>query len=147
MPYITNDETFEYHDDPIDISLQPKKKKLSSGLSLILFLIGGGFFLQTTLAANINLNSGGAVEFGQGIAMTAACSGANVLTVTPNSEFANVSGGGDHYLKNITVSGIPAGCNGVDFNISTYDSVTSTALSMFNSNKTVATIYNNAGTF
>ena len=141
------EEIFDYHDDPVELDFKPKKKKLSSGLALILFLVGGGFFVQTTLAANISLNSGGAVEFGQGIAMTAACSGSDVLTVTPNSEFVNVSGAGAHYLKTITVSGIPVGCNGVDFNISTFDSVTSTALSMFNSSKTVATIYDNAGTF
>jgi hypothetical protein len=141
------EEIFDYHDDPVDLDFKPKKKKLSSGLALILFLVGGGFFVQTTLAANISLNSGGAVEFGQGVAMTAACSGSDVLTVTPNSEFMNASGAGAHYLKTITVSGIPVGCNGVDFNISTYDSVTSTALSMFNASKTVATIYDNAGTF
>jgi hypothetical protein len=141
------EEIFDYHDDPVELGFKPKKKKFSSGLALILFLVGGGFFVQTTLAANISLNSGGAVEFGQGVAMTAACSGSDVLTVTPNSEFANASGAGAHYLKTITVSGIPVGCNGVDFNISTYDSVTSTALSMFNTGKTVATIYNNAGTF
>jgi hypothetical protein len=79
--------------------------------------------------------------------MTAACSGADALIVTPNSEFANASGSGAHYLKTITVSGIPAGCNGVDFNISVYDSTTSTALPMFGSTKSVATIWNNAGTF
>ena len=123
------------------------KKKISSVLALLLLIVGGTFLVQNTLAANISLNSGGAVEFGQGVAMTAACSGANTLTVTPNSEFSNSSGAGAHYLKTITVSGIPAGCNGVDFNISVYDSTTSTALPMFGSTKSVATIWNNAGTF
>ena len=123
------------------------KKKLSSIISLLLLIVGGTFLVQNTLAANISLNSGGAVEFGQGVAMTAACSGADSLIVTPNSEFTNTSGSGAHYLKTITVSGIPAGCNGVDFNISVYDSITSTALPIFGSTKSVATIWNNAGTF
>ena len=123
------------------------KKKISSLLALVLLIVGGTFLVQNTLAANISLNSGGAVEFGQGISTTAACSGSDVLTVTPNSEFANASGAGAHYLKTITVSGIPAGCSGVDFNISVYDSTTSTALPMFGSTKSVATIWNNAGTF
>jgi hypothetical protein len=123
------------------------KKKLSSIISLLLLIVGGTFLVQNTLAANISLNSGGAVEFGQGVAMTAACSGADSLIVTPNSEFTNASGSGAHYLKTITVTGIPVGCNGVDFNISVYDSTTSTALPMFGSTKSVATIWNNAGTF
>jgi hypothetical protein len=109
--------------------------------------VAGGAYIQTTLAANINLNSGGRVEFGQGISMVAACSGANSLTVTPNSEFVNSSGSGAHYLKSITVSGIPSECNGDDFDISVYDSTTSTALSIFATNKIVAKIWNDAGTF
>jgi len=147
MSYKEYGEPFDYHDDPVELNLEPKRKKYSSGLSLLLLLVGGGLLVQTTLAANISLNSGSAVEFGQGVAMTTACSGSDVLTVTPNSEFTNASGAGSYYLKTITVSGIPAGCNGADFNISVYDSVTSTALPMFNTNKTVAKIWNNAGTF
>ena len=79
--------------------------------------------------------------------MVAACSGANSLTVTPNSDFVNSSGSGAHYLKSITVSGIPAECNGDDFDISVYDSTTSTALSIFATNKKVVKIWNDAGTF
>ena len=79
--------------------------------------------------------------------MVAACSGANSLTVTPNSEFVNSSGSGAHYLKTITVSGIPSECNGDDFQISVYDSTTSTALPIFASTKTVASIWNNGGSF
>ena len=147
MSYAEHEEIFEYHDDPSDLYLKPRKKKSSTGLAVILFLAGGGIFLQGTLAANVSLNSGGAVEFGQGIAITAACSGDNVLTATPSSEFVNTAGGGNHYLKAITVSGIPSECIGADFNISTFDSATSTALPMFNTSKNIATVYNNAGTF
>jgi len=64
-----------YHDDPVEIS-EPKSKKLPAILAFILFVIAGGNFLQTTLAANIAFTGGG-VEFGQGIAVTAACSGAS----------------------------------------------------------------------
>ena len=149
MNYLKFDGASGYHDDPIfsDNEGDHGKRSLSSILALLLLIVGGTFLVQNTLAANINLNTGSAVEFGQGVAMTTACSGANVLTVTPNSEFTNASGAGAHYLKSITVTGIPAGCNGVDFNISVYDSTTSTALPMFGSTKSVATIWNNAGTF
>jgi hypothetical protein len=123
------------------------KKKISSGLAFLLLIIGGTFLVQNTLAANISLNSGKSVEFGQGIAFTSACSGSDVITVTPFSNFTNSSGAGTHYLNSIKVSGIPSGCNGSDFNISVYDSTTSTALAIFNSNSKVAVVYNNAGTF
>ena len=124
-----------------------RSRRMISMLSVVVLLITGGFFLQTTLASNININSSGNVEFGQGLTLTAACSGANVLTVTPNASFTNASGSGAFYLNTITVSGIPAGCAGADFNISVYDSSTSTALSMFNTSSKVATVWNNAGTF
>lgn len=135
-----------YYDDPVGESTGTRKN-FRGVLALILLFVAGGTYLQTTLAANINLNSGGRVEFGQGISMVAACSGSNSLTVTPNSEFVNSSGSGAHYLKTITVSGIPSECNGDDFQISVYDSTTSTALPMFASTKTVASIWNNGGTF
>jgi hypothetical protein len=135
-----------YFDDPIEES-KGTRKNFRGVLALILLIVAGGTYLQTTLAANISLNSGRSVEFGQGVAMAAACSGANSLTVTPNSEFVNASGSGAHYLKSITVSGIPAECNGDDFQISAYDSTTSTALPMFASTKTVASIWNNGGNF
>jgi hypothetical protein len=134
-----------YHDDPVEIS-EPKSKKLPAILAFILFVIAGGNFLQTTLAANIAFTGGG-VEFGQGIAVTAACSGGSVLTMTPNSSFSNASGGGSFYFTSVTVSGIPSGCNGVDFNISAYDSTTSTALPIFGDTKTVASVWNNGGYF
>jgi hypothetical protein len=135
-----------FYDDPVKES-KGARKNFRGVLALILLVVAGGTYLQTTLAANISLNSGGSVEFGQGIAMTAACSGANSLTVTPNSEFVNASGSGAHYLKTITVSGIPSECNGVDFQISAYDSTTSTALPIFGETKTVASIWNNGGSY
>jgi len=135
-----------YFDDPAEES-SGKRKNFKGVLALILLLVAGGTYLQTTLAANISLNTGSPIEFGQGISVTAVCSGASVLTMTPNSSFSNASGGGSFYFTSVTVSGIPSGCNGVDFNISAYDSTTSTALPIFASTKTVASIWNNGGSF
>ena len=138
---------FDDVEDFNEVNESSRYKRIISVLSVVVMVLTGGFFLQTTLASNININSSGTVEFGQGMTLTAACSGASVLTVTPTASFANVSGSGSFYLKTITVSGIPGGCAGADFNISVYDSTTSTALSMFNVSSKVATIWNNAGTF
>jgi len=138
-----------YHDDP-DFSENEGnhgKKSFSSVLVFLLLIVGGTFLVQNTLAANISLNSSAPVEFGQGVAMTAACSGSSILTVTPTSAFVNVAGAGSHYLNSVKVSGIPSTCNGADFNISVYDSTTSNALSMFNTSSKTAVVYSNAGTF
>ena len=139
-----------YYDDPVEEPvIKRKKPRAIFGSALLLF--GAGLFLNTTLAANINIGTGGNVEFGQGIAVTAACSGSSVITATPISSFVNTSGAGDFYFNSVTVSGIPSSCNGDDFQISVYDSTTSNALPIFTppfeSSKSVATVYNNAGYF
>jgi hypothetical protein len=123
------------------------KRKLKGPLALSALIVVGALFLQNTLAANISLGSGAAIEFGQGVQVTAACSGSDTLTLTPYSSFVNSSGSGSYYLNSVTVSGIPSSCNGVDFNLSVYDSSTSTALPIFATSKSVAAIWNNAGTF
>ena len=135
-----------YHDDPIEYS-EPKSKKFPGFVAFLLFIFAGGSFLQTTLAANITLNSG-PIEFGQGITVTAACAGSTNLTVTPISAFSNGAGAGAYYLSGVTVTGIPSSCFGKDINISAFDdSAGSSALPIFNGTQTTATIYNNDGTF
>ena len=135
-----------YYDDPVEEPVVKRSKpRAIFGSALLLF--AGGLFLNTTLAANINIGTGGKVEFGQGMTMTAACSGSTALTVTPNSSFVNTSGSGAFYFNSVTVAGIPSSCNGVDFQISAYDSSTSTALPIFGTNKTVASIWNNGGSY
>jgi hypothetical protein len=58
-----------YHDDPIEEAVVKRAKpKALFGSALLLF--AGGLFLNTTLAANISLNSDGRVEFGQGVSIT-----------------------------------------------------------------------------
>jgi hypothetical protein len=134
-----------YYDDPVEEPVVRRQKPRA--LFGVLLLCAGGLFLNTTLAANINISTGGKVEFGQGISITAACSGASVLTATPNSSFVNTSGSGSFYFNSVTVSGIPSSCNGVDFTLSVYDSSTSSALPIFATNKSVVRIWNDGGTF
>jgi hypothetical protein len=134
-----------YYDDPIEYE-PSSRRKVPGILASILILLAGGLFLNTTLAGNISINSGAAVEFGQGLSMTAACSGASVLTMTPSASFTNASGAGAFYFSSVTVSGIPSSCNGSDFSISAYNN-TGSALPIFSSSSTVASIWSNAGTF
>jgi len=136
-----------YHDDP-DLFSEPKGssriRKFFAGLVL---LVCSGLFIQTTLAANFSLNSGAPIEFGQGITRTAACSGSTNLTITPTASFINSLGAGSYKFSAVTVSNIPAGCSGVDFKISAYDSTNSSPLAIFNSTNTAAYVYNNSGTY
>ena len=136
-----------YSDDPIEDSSSQVKKKFSSIFAVLLLLVGGTYFVQTTLAANISLNSGVPVEFGQGVTATTACSGATNLTITPNTTFTNASGSGAFKFSSLTVSNIPSGCNGKDFTINAYGSTDSTPLALFNTTSTTAVVYSNAGTF
>ena len=144
MTYIREDF---YSDDPIEDSSSPAKKKFSSIVALLLLVIGGTYLTQTTLAANISLNTGAPVEFGQGVAMVSACSGGNALTVTPNSSFTNASNSGTFYLGSITVSGIPTSCYGSEFQINAFGATSSAPLALYNSTSTDAVIGNNQGTF
>jgi hypothetical protein len=136
-----------YSDDPVEFGLEKTKKKFSSLLALILFAVVGTFVIQNTLAANISLNTGAPIEFGQGITQTVACSGATNLTITPSATFTNAAGAGSYKFSSITVSNIPAGCHGSDFTISAYGNTDNSPLALFNSTSTSAVIYNNAGNF
>ena len=136
-----------YHDDPVDES-GPRNLIFSGAIALVLLLAGGIFFLQSTLAANISLNSGGTIEFGQAVSQAVACSGSQNVTVTPKSSFVNAANGtGTYYLGSIVITNIPDSCYGADFKLSAFGTSSSTPLAIFNSTSTEAVVYDNAGTF
>jgi hypothetical protein len=136
-----------FSDDPIETSSNPRNRKLPAILAFLLLMVSGSYLIQTTLAANISLNSGAPVEFGQGLTQTVACSGATNLTITPNSTFTNSPGGGAFYFSSVTVSNIPVTCYGKDFTIKAFGDTSSAPLALFNTTSTSAVIYNNDGTF
>jgi hypothetical protein len=136
-----------YHDDPVDFDETPRKRKSSSVLALLALFVGAGFYVQTTLASNVSLNNGAPVEFGQGVSQLTSCTGDSILTLTPTSTFVNASSAGSFYFNSITVSGIPATSRQYDFTINAYGNTDQAPLSIFNTNSSTATIYNNAGTF
>ena len=86
----------------------------AAGFSVLTTLV----LLGTTLAANINLNSGTPVEFGQGVAQATSCTGTDSLLVTPYSGFDNSLN--EFTLSDITVSHIPDSCLNKDFIIRIY---------------------------
>ena len=92
--------------------------------------------MSSTLAANISINTGGNVEFGQGIAGAAACDSS--LTITPGSVFSNTGGSsGVFYFGNVKVSDASTNsttglalCTGKYIRLAAYDSSTSTPLTL-----------------
>lgn len=106
--------------------------------------------VASTLAANININSG-PVEFGQGVAQTTACD--DSIIVTPNTSFVNgpmpsaspspsstptstpsPTPTAAFYLETITLSDIDSsegGCEGKYFTIKAYDSSNSSPLEFY----------------
>lgn len=147
MNFELEGEEEAYFDDPDFATVDSRKKKLISVLALVSLFFGGSFFLQTTFAGNLNINSNKNIEFGQGTSILTACSGSAPLTLKSISSFSNTSGAGTHYLSGVTVSGIPNNCYGFDFSVSAYGASSSTPLAIFSSSSTIATVYDNAGTF
>ncbi|MSW14475.1 MAG: hypothetical protein F2899_00640, partial [Actinobacteria bacterium] len=70
MIRIENDDEFEsFHDDPEALPrINTLRKRFAGAMALIVLVVGGSFFIQTTLASNITINSASPVQFGQGLA-------------------------------------------------------------------------------
>jgi hypothetical protein len=92
-----------------------KSLKLALGAAAVAAIVA----VASTLAANININSG-PVEFGQGVAQTTACSGDSEIMVTPQSSFINSESSTSFSFTGVSISNIPEECLGVDFKISAY---------------------------
>ena len=135
-----------YHDDPVENSYG--RNFFTRILVAASLVLGSIYLFQTTFAANVSLNSGESIQFGQGLTQAVACSGSSSLTLSSGSTFVNGAGSsGAHYFNSVTVSGIPNSCYGTDFVITAYDNSNSTPLTIFNSTSTEAVVYNNNGTF
>jgi len=86
----------------------PRSKK---PLKLILGIgaLAGVIAIGSTLAANINLNTGVPTEFGQGVASATACDGE--ILVTPFSTFTNANGAGGYSFSSLKLSNINSDSN------------------------------------
>jgi len=82
---------------------RPGVKKSKYKVALGLGSVVGIFGIGSTLAANISLNNGGNVEFGQGVANTAACD-EDGFTITPITSY--YSGPGVFKVDRIEISGL-----------------------------------------
>ena len=127
-----------------DNAATPRRKKNNNLKSLAgLATVAAIAVLGSTLAANLSLNSGGAIEFGQGVSVTSACDD-NGITVTPSVRFMNSAGAGTFYLSTIALTGINAPATGTTclnkvFTLNAYDDASATPLQLATSSSTAIT--------
>lgn len=126
-------EILKFEDGPTKKTV---KKSSTKGL-LAVAAFAAVAVLGSTLAANISLNSGSALEFGQGVAQTTACDG-DGITVTPRAVFANASGAGSFNFATVSFSGIANNCANKLFTLKAYGTTSATPLAIAGS-YTVAT--------
>ena len=125
-----------------------KKNNLKAAVGLA--AIAGVAVLGSTLAANLSLNSGGAIEFGQGVSVTSACD--NEITLTPKAVFVNGSAP-TFMLSTVSFSGVDAAstttCQGKTLTLNAYGDASSTPLQLATASSsalTAATIGINSST-
>jgi hypothetical protein len=117
------EEYSEYSDDP-QLEIAKRKPFLSSILKVGALSVAA--VMGTTLAANININSGSVQEFGQGVSIVTACSGSESISIRPSSTFDSALS--KFTISKITLSNIPANCVNKDFLISIYSDVSVVSL-------------------
>ena len=110
------------------------KKSSSRGTARPLMAVVGVVALaaiSTTLAGPITMNSSQAVEFGQGVSVTASCDVTGGITLAPSASFANAAGNaGVFNLGTIGFSGIDATCAGKVFTLKAYGDTSSTPVTL-----------------
>ena len=126
-----------YSDDPIDYSPNPVKRKISSILAFLLLLVGGTYLVQTTLAANISVNSG-PVEFGQGIVTVKACDTYIFISLNPSTAtFSGNRSDGSPYVnesrvRSIQFSGLDTkACAGRKVKVQLFPTDSTTVLALY----------------
>ena len=126
----------------------PKKSniKVFAGLATLAAVAVVG----STLAANISLGTGSAIEFGQGVQVTSACD--NLITLTPKAVFVNGSSP-SFMLSTVGFVGVDASatttCQGKTLSLNAYGDTDSSAVQLATVGSTAlttATIGINSGT-
>ena len=105
-----------------------RKKSSSSKVMLGLAGIAAVALLGSTLAANISLNGGSGVEFGQGVALTTACD--DSITSTPAATFVNAANGGGFNFTTVAFSNVSSACLGKTFTLKAYGDTSATPLTL-----------------
>lgn len=108
-------------DQPVE-AVETTKKKSRKGLFIGVAVLALVPIVGSTYAASIAVNSGSAIEFGQGQNAVTACD--TDITITPTSTFtANGSSAGTFSLNTVALGGVDTtACNGKTFKLIARDS-------------------------
>ena len=117
-----------------------RKKSSSSKVMLGLAGIAAVALLGSTLAANISLNGGSGVEFGQGVALTSACD-SDGITATPTATFVNAASAGGFNFSTVAFTNVSSACLGKTFTLKAYGDTSATPLNLAT---VTSTAYNQA---
>ena len=113
----------------------------------VVIMVSAFFLFKSTFAANITLNNGQTVEYGQGVSQATACSGGASITITPTDAFNNASGGGSFTFNGFTVSNVPTSCQGDTLQINAYNATNNSALSLYQTTSSDVKVMDGSGSF
>ena len=129
-------EILKFENAPAPRKAASKNKNLKSLAGLA--TVAAVAVLGSTLAANISLGTGSAIEFGQGVQVAAACDSA--ITVSPRANFVNSASNPQFFLSTVGFTGVDArtsgsalsgggtGCAGITLTLNAYGDVSATPL-------------------
>ena len=121
----TKVQVLKFEDGP---SSRPRKKKTSKFLLPAALLLSLGMF-GSTFAANISINSGTSLEFGQGVLSAAACD--SEISIAPSATFDNDATSPTFRFGGFTLSGVDdQDCVGKLLTIRGYNNTDDTALAL-----------------
>jgi hypothetical protein len=123
-----------------DSEAKPARNLKKIKLVFAVGVLAGAIGIGSTLAANINLNDGGNVEFGQGVAQTTACDDSVILT--PQSTFVNSEENAEFLFTSLSVTDISSNCNGITFTIKAYKNGQNDPLDLYRAGGEFGTTYN-----
>jgi len=122
-------EILKFENAPAPRKSAPKKSNLKSLAGLA--TVAAVAVLGSTLAANISLGSGSAIEFGQGVQTTSACDSS--ITLSPKVTFVNSSSNPQFMLSTVSfsdVDGTAEGCQDKILTLNAYGNTDATPLSI-----------------
>ena len=128
-------EILKFESAPAPRKSAPKKSNLKSLAGLA--SVAAVAVLGSTLAANISLGSGSALEFGQGVQTTSACD--NSITLSPKVSFVNDAVSPQFYLSTVSftdVDGQAEGCQDKILTLNAYGNTEATPLELASASNT-----------
>jgi hypothetical protein len=131
-------EILKFENAPAPRKSAPKKSNLKSLAGLA--TVAAVAVLGSTLAANISLGSGSAIEFGQGVQTTSACD--DSITLSPKVTFVNSASNPQFFLSTVSFTGVnstTAGCQGKTLTLNAYGDSSATPLQLATVSSTALT--------